>query len=124
MNEENSRRNSQALGARGEALAARFLVAKGYTVLARNWRTQHGELDLIVSKAGTVVAVEVKTRRGHNHGHPLEAITARKCARLKRLLLEWVQKQRMPYPHLRIDAIGITLRDEETPRIDHLRGIQ
>lgn len=124
MKEEDRYLTPREIGARGETLAAAFLVRQGYALLAQNWRTRQGELDLIVTKSGTIVAVEVKTRRSLSHGHPLESITARKCARLKRLLLEWVRSQQIPYPRLRIDAIGITLRDGEAPRIDHLRGIQ
>ena len=81
---------NQTLGAQGEHIAAHYLVhTLGWRVIARNWRSgRHGELDLIAEDGGSIVAVEVKTRSGLGYGNPLEAITARKTARLRRLLLE------------------------------------
>jgi len=115
---------NQRLGAHGEDLAADYLRGRGCVLLARNWRDgRRGELDLIVRDGACVVAVEVKTRTGTGYGHPLEAITARKAGRLRRLLLAWVRQQAVRPSHVRVDAIGITLRPSERPRIDHLRGI-
>ena len=62
-----------ALGGAGERLAAGWLEARGYRVLARNWRCVYGELDLIAEEADELVFVEVKTRRGVAHGVPEEA---------------------------------------------------
>jgi putative endonuclease len=71
-----------ALGSAGERLAAGWLEARGYRVLARNWRCAYGELDLVAEEQGELVFVEVKTRRGVAYGAPEEAITARKRAHL------------------------------------------
>ena len=49
-------------GDRGEELALRYLSARGYTLLRRNYRTRHGELDLIMRRGGIIVFVEVKLR--------------------------------------------------------------
>ena len=51
------------LGRRGEEAAVRLLLAKGYTILARNWRVRSGELDIVARDGRTLVFVEVKTRR-------------------------------------------------------------
>ncbi|PRI11923.1 YraN family protein [Leucobacter massiliensis] len=115
--------HNQTLGARGESIAARYLEGLGYRIVDRNWRTRQGELDIVAFDDGTLVAVEVKTRGGAGCGHPLEAITARKAARLRRLLLDWARTHASRGIGLRIDAVGITLRWEQKPRIDHLRGI-
>lgn len=117
----------QALGARGETLAAAYLEARGFRILDRNWRCRYGELDLVARDDGSngraIVAVEVKTRSGTGYGAPLEAVTARKAARLRRLLLSWLREHDERAPALRVDAIGIVLRAGADPRIDHLRGI-
>lgn len=115
--------DNRALGDRGEAIAAEYLAAQGFRILERNWRTRHGELDIVAREHRTVVAVEVKTRSGTGYGTPLEAITARKAARLRRLLLDWRRARSAHGLELRIDAVGITLLPGAAPRIDHLRGI-
>lgn len=114
---------NRILGIRGEAIAAAYLEERGYRILARNWRCRYGELDLVARDGGSVVAVEVKTRGGTGYGSPLEAITARKSARLRRLLLEWARESAERHAPLRVDAIGITLLPGALPRIEHLKGI-
>ena len=114
---------ARALGDRGEELAANYLEDRGYHILARNWRIARGELDLVALDGDTIVAIEVKTRSGTGYGNPLEAITLQKAQRLRRLLLSWVRAERPAAQSLRIDAIGITIRAGERPRIDHLEGI-
>ena len=78
-------RAKDALGAYGERVAAAHLVAAGMTVLDRNWRCPIGEIDIVARDGDVLVVCEVKTRRGDGFGHPLEAVTARKAARLRRL---------------------------------------
>ncbi|MBL3698257.1 YraN family protein [Leucobacter luti] len=114
---------NRTLGARGEAIAADYLAKRGCRVLARNWHSAYGELDLVVCDGDTLVAVEVKTRAGAGYGDPLTAITARKVARLRRLLFEWSRTNRARGARLRIDAIGITIRPGQEPLLDHLRGV-
>jgi putative endonuclease len=69
-------------GARAEALAAEYLVRRGLTIVARNFRTRFGEIDLIARDGRTLVFVEVRMRRTMSHGGAAESITAQKRARL------------------------------------------
>lgn len=117
-------RNSKQIGKAGEELAAHYLTEQGYQLLARNWRNPHGELDLIVAYKDTVVAVEVKTRSGHNYGPPLAAVTATKLRRIRRLLGAWLAQQHGSWRSCRIDAIGITLREGQRPKIEHIAGLR
>lgn len=112
-----------SLGERGELIAMQYLESIGCEVLARNWRCVHGELDLVVREGGTVVAVEVKTRRGLGFGHPLESITARKVARLRVLLTCWAEQERPHAQRLRVDGVGVLLLKNQAPSVEHLRGI-
>ncbi len=61
-------------GQAAERLAGWALRLKGYRILARRWRTPHGEIDLIALKGGTLAFVEVKARAGTSDS--LEAVTA------------------------------------------------
>lgn len=118
------RPSNRDIGVQGEQLAAEYLESLRYRVIERNWRDgRNGELDLIALDGDCIVAVEVKTRSGSGYGHPLEAITALKARRLRRLLLSWVRSRTPGAARLRVDAVGITLRLGEPARIDHLRGI-
>lgn len=97
------------LGGAGERLAAGWLEARGYRVLARNWRCAYGELDVITEEQGELVFVEVKTRRGVAHGAPEEAITASKRAHLiaaAQCYLAEHQREEQPY---RIDVVAVQL---------------
>jgi len=53
----------QQIGQRGEDLAAKYLQAQGYTLIARNWHCQYGELDVVAQINAVLVFVEVKTRQ-------------------------------------------------------------
>lgn len=112
-------------GREGEDRAARYLEALGYTVLDRNWRCAAGEIDLVVERGRELVIVEVKTRRSVSFGHPLEAIDARKRARLWRLGVAWAMAHR-DHVHgrrVRIDAIGLTGSSPATAAIEHLEDV-
>jgi hypothetical protein len=58
------------LGRRGEALACARLTAAGLRIVARNWRCQTGEIDVVAEGSGLPVFCEVKTRRGDGYGTP------------------------------------------------------
>ena len=110
------------LGRAGEDRAAAYVTARGYTILDRNWRCPDGEIDLVAVHGPHLVVIEVKTRRTEAFGHPLEAIDARKAARLWRLALAWMHA----HPalargrRLRVDAIELTGPDPATARLEHL----
>ena len=66
------------LGEKGELLARGYLEKKGYTILAQNFRTRYGEIDIIGKYKGEIVFFEVKTRSGTDHGLPCEAVNKAK----------------------------------------------
>lgn len=78
-------------GAWGERAAADFLVRKGYSLIARNYRTRQGEIDLIVSDVRYLVFVEVKTRKSARFCAAREAVDERKQRRLILAAEQWMQ---------------------------------
>ncbi len=112
------------LGRWGEDLAVQHLEAGGARVLARNWRTRSGELDVVaVEGDGTVVFVEVKTRSGTGYGHPAEAVGRVKAQRLRVLAGQWLAEHRPPGTRaLRFDVIAVVRVAGAPVRMTHLRG--
>jgi putative endonuclease len=116
------------LGARGERIAEEHLTRAGLAVLDRNWRCPIGEIDLVVRDpaSGETVFVEVKTRSGIGYGHPLEAITISKLARLRRLAGAWCAERRdagESVGSIRLDAVGVVVARDRAPQVEHLRGV-
>jgi putative endonuclease len=121
----------RALGAAGERLARAHLEARGMAVLDANFRTRHGELDLVAADARCLVFCEVKTRvavgadRDAELG-PLVAIGPRKQRRLRLLAREWLAERGAdaPWrPELRFDAVAVELdRAGRLVRLDHIEG--
>ncbi len=113
----------QALGAYGESLAARHLVAQGMVLLERNWRCDAGEIDLVLRDGAVLVVCEVKTRSSTSYGTPHEAITDVKLDRLRRLAMCWQAEHRLAVPDVRIDLVAV-LRPRRGPStVEHVRGI-
>lgn len=111
------------LGRHGERLAADHLEARGMSVIDRNWRCRLGEIDLIARDGDAVVFVEVKSRSGRGYGHPFEAITALKLARLRRLAIAWCEQSGAHPTRIRIDAIAVTAPRDAPAIIEHLEGV-
>lgn len=61
-------------GIKGEQIAEKFLLDKGYTILHRNWRAGKKEVDIIALKNDVIIFVEVKARTGAAFGFPEEAV--------------------------------------------------
>lgn len=111
----------QELGRTGEALAARHLERRGWRILARNFRSGHKELDLVVRKGGILAFVEVKTRRGRSFGHPLDAITRRKRREVAAAARGWLRDHPQPPRTVRrFDAVAVSLEAGGGIRIEHV----
>lgn len=111
------------LGRRGEALAAEHLIRRGYVIVDQNWRCALGEIDIIAQVGAWTVFVEVKTRSSLAYGHPLEAITPTKLARLRRLAGEWCVQHPVEARLIRIDAIAVVAPRVGDPVIEHLERV-
>jgi putative endonuclease len=111
------------VGRYGEDLAARYLSTHGFVVLERNWRCESGEIDIVAREGDTLVICEVKTRRGLNYGTPLESITYRKLATLRKLSGRWLQTHQLRPAGIRIDIISVLFDHNTPPTVDHVRGV-
>ena len=116
----------QHLGRIGEDLALAHLERLGYALVARNHRTRHGELDLVVFDGTTLVFAEVKTRRVSATGRgPWEALHERKRAQVRRMAAAFLLEvaDRPHAPDVRFDAIGVVIDARgKLVRLDHLEA--
>lgn len=93
-------------GIEGEDKAANYLIREGYTILDRNWKSGHKELDIVAEKDGTLVVVEVKTRSSSKYGNPEDAVTPRKIRNTVLAADAYIRYNRIDLP-IRFDIISI-----------------
>ena len=110
----------RADGDRAETLAAQFLTRQGLVIVARNFRTRAGEIDLIAQDGTTFVFVEVRMRRSQHFGGAAESITARKRERLAKAANAYLAMLGRE-PPCRFDAI--LLRDLDASTIEWRRDV-
>ncbi|MBI1908044.1 YraN family protein [Candidatus Uhrbacteria bacterium] len=109
-------------GDNAEALAARHLEGKGMRILARQYKTTFGEIDLVARDGDEVVFVEVKARRSNDFGYPEEAVTRTKLEKIMRAgewYLRSTHREDAPY---RIDVVAIEFT-ADPPVLTHLVGV-
>jgi putative endonuclease len=110
-----------ALGALGERVAERWLVGRGWRVLARRYRVGHRDIDLIVRRDHVVAFVEVKTRYSPGFGGPVCAVGRGKRRHLWRAATIWIDRYGAPDLEYRFDVIGV-LASGGLIRIAHLEN--
>lgn len=113
----------RSLGAYGERLAARHLERLGLVVLARNWRCDEGEIDLLLRDHDDLVVCEVKTRSGTAFGTPQEAVSDAKLARMERLAQRWLAETGLHPPRIRLDLVAIVVGRRGAATVEHVRGL-
>jgi putative endonuclease len=99
----------QTAGALGERIAARWLVRRGWTILAHRFRSGHRDVDLVARMDGLVAFVEVKARRGLGFGDPIDAVRWRKQRELIRSARVWIDRHGRPGDAYRFDVVGVLL---------------
>jgi len=114
-----------ALGRYGEALAVRYLREQGMEVLDRNWRCEHGEVDVVARDGDCIVICEVKTRRSAWFGEPVEAVTFAKAMRLRRLAAAYLARPGggARAAQVRVDVVGILCRPGRPAVVRHVVGV-
>ncbi|MBA2280053.1 MAG: YraN family protein [Acidimicrobiia bacterium] len=100
-------RERLTLGAGGEDLVARWYVDHGWEVVARNWRSRAGELDLVVRRDAVYVFCEVKTRSTWAFGSPAAAVNRDKQRRLRHLAMAWLEGSDARPAGLRFDVATV-----------------
>ena len=110
-----------ALGKLGEQIARKYLVAKGYKIIGKNFHVRQGEVDIISKFKGTIVFVEVRCKKDLKFGYPEESVTDYKKSRLIKASYSWLQFHKVENADWRIDFVGILLtRNNKIIKINHI----
>lgn len=118
-----ARSPTRPVGQRGEEIAARFLVRRGYRLVERNHRTRFGEIDIVAKDGETLVFVEVKARQETASAPPQVGVSLRKRVRLARLARGYLAYRGLAEGKCRFDVVAVTLGPPgAAPRVDHFRG--
>lgn len=110
--------NNIEKGSAGEQLAISHLLKNGYTILEKNWRFKHLEIDIIASINNTLVIIEVKLRANDNYGKPEDFVTKSKQKNLIRAANFYIQENNINC-ETRFDIISIIQNSTEL-KIEHL----
>ena len=95
------------IGHKGEAAAAKYYMDRGFQLLAHNYHTRQGELDVVVKKDDFVVICEVKTRAGAQLGAPCEAVTPVKQRKILLAARQFLQQYALLDHYIRFDVVEV-----------------
>lgn len=113
---ESGKNHRSELGRKGENIACKLLESMGHTILERNWRSGHLEIDIISFDASGIHFVEVKTRRNNIQAPPQENVNKKKQDRIVRAAQHFLRSGRgMPLGNheCMFDVVAITFCEEE-----------
>jgi putative endonuclease len=110
----NNQENFKKLGMQGEAIAAKFLMRRGYSLIEHNVHAQGGEIDLLMMNSDKEwVVVEVKTRKSDAFGSGKSAITKSKFKKMLSATRDFFLKQKnfSEVPFFRVEAVILRIDD-------------
>jgi|YNPMSStandDraft_2_1061718.scaffolds.fasta_scaffold00005_41 putative endonuclease len=95
-------------GKKGELEAAEYLIANHkYKILERNFRRGKEEIDIIAEDNGTIVFIEVKTRKDAKYEYPASSISQKKIEKIKRVAEFFLYQNGIYNVECRFDAVLI-----------------
>jgi putative endonuclease len=100
-------------GKHGEEVAVLCLRQQGYRILAKNYKTRLGEIDIVAEDAGTICFVEVKMRKSDFLVHPKEAVGKEKQRRITCAALMFLKENRLPQVKIRFDIVSVIRRGSQ-----------
>jgi putative endonuclease len=115
-----------SLGDRGERLAERHLLCRGYYIIERGYQNSIGEIDLIAVDGRTVVFVEVKTRSSDIAGLPAEAVDETKQQKIVHTATSYLKHRSLLDCQCRFDVVSIMwpdpTRSKQAPQVDYFKS--
>ncbi|MFH1413671.1 MAG: YraN family protein [Candidatus Omnitrophota bacterium] len=113
--------NNLSLGRSAEDCAVDLLKKNGYKILARNYRTKLGEIDIVAVDQDTICFVEVKMRRTERFGSPLDSISRFKQRQISKAALVYLQKNKLLNKKARFDVVSMIYL-KNSPQINLIKN--
>lgn len=114
--------HQERLGKQGEDLACRELRRRGYVILARRFRTRHGEIDIIARDGDVLVFVEVKARTSRSFGGALGAVTPRKQRQVVAMAQRYLARAGWSTRPCRFDVVAVQAGADDAPDVTLVRN--
>jgi putative endonuclease len=115
------RKQNLTTGKSGEELAQDFLEKNGYKILARNYKTKLGEIDIVARDKDTLCFVEVKTRHSDRYGLPQEAVSDSKQRQISKVALTYLKENRLLDKKARFDVVSIIFSADK-PQLELIKN--
>lgn len=112
--------NNTEKGNAGEEIAIAHLLKHGYQILAKNWRFNHLELDVVAFINNTLVIIEVKLRAGNAYGNPEDFVTQKKQKNIIKAAHAYIIENNIDV-ETRFDIISIIQNTNELS-VEHIEG--
>lgn len=114
---------NQAVRPNASDFAVNYLVNEGYKISERDWKCEAGVADIIACEEGTLVFVEVKSRRSILEGFPEEAVTKAKHRQFEIIAALYLSQDHQPSMRVRFDKISIVLTGSNQAFLKHYRDV-
>jgi len=109
------------LGKTGEEAAVSFLKDNGYKILARNYKTKIGEIDIVAKDKDTFAFIEVKTRHSDRFGEPFESVVKSKQRQISKAALVFLKENNLLEKKARFDVVSI-IYAQDTPELNLIKN--
>jgi putative endonuclease len=114
-------KTNQKTGKEGEDLALAFLLKRGCRIIARNFRTRFGEIDIIAADGSTICFIEVKTRQQARYGAPEDSVVRYKQRHMAKVATQFLQSRHLLDAPCRFDVVSVDETGTQ-PQIDLIQS--
>ncbi len=115
-------KESKDIGEIGEGIVAEYLSSKGWFILERNFRSSHGEIDIIAKDRQFLVFVEVKNYSFRSIGKPMFSITVPKKRCIIHAARTYLQYKKIQDMFCRFDVVAIYRDENDIENIEHIEN--
>ncbi len=105
--------HNRSVGLWGENTAIHYLAENGYSIVAQNYRSRYGEIDIVAKKKSSLFFFEVKTRTSDKYGFPIEAVNTRKLDKMTHCAETFVLQNNYEKYTLVLGVISILINGDD-----------